>query len=70
MAGFVGIQIGAVSLVDEGVETVLDLLQEKAGVTAVFLATQAFDRGVQGRPMASQPWPGHGQRGEDDHQGG
>jgi hypothetical protein len=66
----VGVQIGAVSLVDEGVDAVLDLLQEKAGVNAVFLATQAFDRGVQGRPMASQSWPGHGHREEDDHHGG
>jgi hypothetical protein len=70
MAPLVGVQIGAVSLVDEGVQPVLDLLQEKAGITAVFLATQAFDRGVQGRPMASQPWPGHGHREEDDHRGG
>ena len=29
---FVGIQIGAISFIDEGVEEVLDILQEKAGV--------------------------------------
>jgi hypothetical protein len=70
VAGFVGVQVGAVSLVDEGVKPVLDLLQEKAGISAVFLATQAFDRGVGGRPMASLPWSGHGHRDVDDHQGG
>ena len=59
-----------VSLVDEGVKPVLDLLQEKAGITALFVATQAFDRGVQGRPTAAQTWPGHGSQEEDDHRGG
>ena len=32
---FIGIQIGPVSFIDEGVETVLDTLQEKAGVNAL-----------------------------------
>lgn len=66
----VGIQIGAVSFVDEGVDGVLDLVRDKAGVNAVFVATQSFDRGVQGRQVAGQPWPGHGPRQLDDHGGG
>jgi hypothetical protein len=35
---FVGIQLGAVSFVDEGTADVLDLLRERAGVNAVLLA--------------------------------
>ena len=66
----VGIQVGAISLVDEGVPEVLDLLQEKAAVNAVFVATQSFDRGVQGRQVAGQPWPGHGPQDSDEHFGG
>ena len=30
---FIGIQVGAVSFVDEGVERVLDILQERAALT-------------------------------------
>jgi hypothetical protein len=66
----VGVQVGAVSFVDEGVGRVLDILQEKACANAVFVATQSFDRGVQGRQVDGQPWPGHGPRGADDHWGG
>lgn len=66
----VGVQVGAVSFVDEGTSQVLDILQEKAGANAVFVATQAFDRGVQGRQPPGQPWPGHGPKELDDHQGG
>jgi hypothetical protein len=66
----VGIQVGAISFVDEGTDEVLDLLQEKAGVNTVFVATQSFDRGVQGRQVRNQPWPGHGPEEIDDHHGG
>jgi hypothetical protein len=66
----VGIQVGAISFVDEGVDEVLDILQSTAGVNAVFVATQSFDRGVQGRQVPGQPWPGHGSTAEDDHWGG
>jgi hypothetical protein len=57
---FVGIQIGAISFVDEGTGPVLDFLKEKAEVDAVFVATQAFDRGVAGRQVPGRPHPGHG----------
>lgn len=66
----VGIQIGAVSFVDEGVDAVLDLVAEKASVNALFLATQSFDRGVQGRQIAGRSWPGHGPEAADEHRGG
>lgn len=69
-APVVGIQIGAISFVDEGVDEVLDLVADKAGVNALFLATQSFDRGVQGRQVPGRPWPGHGPVEPDDHAGG
>ena len=60
MEPLVGVQIGAISFVDEGVAEVLDRLQELAGVNALFLATQSFDRGLQGRQVPGRAWPGHG----------
>ena len=57
---FVGIQVGAVSFVDEGTETVLDLFRERAGVNAVLLASHTFDRGTGGRQIAGHPLPDHG----------
>nr|BFE60162.1 hypothetical protein GCM10020063_046880 [Dactylosporangium thailandense] len=67
----VGIQVGAISFADEGVETVLDTVVEKAAVNAVFVATQAFDRGLAGRQTWYRPWPGHGPEEKDDvHVGG
>ena len=70
MEPLVGVQIGAISFVDEGVAEVLDRLQELAGVNALFLATQSFDRGLQGRQVPGRTWPGHGPREVDDHAGG
>lgn len=63
---FVGIQIGAVSFVDEGVEPVLDLLQERAGVNALLLATPTWTRGTGGRQIPGVPLPDHGVQ-EYDH---
>ncbi|HEV7187250.1 MAG TPA: hypothetical protein VGN28_05090 [Blastococcus sp.] len=56
----VGIQVGAVSFVDEGVTEVIDTVSERAGVNALFVATQAFDRGVAGRQVTWKTAPGHG----------
>lgn len=60
MGVLAGIQIGAISFVDEGVDKVLDLLADKAGVNALFLGSYAFDRGVAGRQVTRKPHPGHG----------
>ena len=57
---FVGIQVGAVSFVDEGTAAVLDLFKERAGVNAVLLASHTFDRGTGGRQIAGHPLPDHG----------
>jgi hypothetical protein len=57
---FIGIQIGGVSFTDEGVDKVLDVLQQRAGVNALMLVTFAYGREVAGRQLPSQPLPDHG----------
>jgi hypothetical protein len=57
---FIGIQVGAVSFVDEGVDRVLDILQERAGVNALMLAVFTYGRGIAGRQLPGQPLPDHG----------
>lgn len=68
---FVAIQVGAVSFVDEGVSQVLDTLQEKGGVNALFLATPTWTRGTGGRQIPGAPLPDHGVQEHDlDWRGG
>ncbi len=57
---FIGIQVGAVSFVDEGVTKVLDVFQERAGVNALMLAVFTYGRGIAGRQIPGQPLPDHG----------
>ena len=61
----IGIQIGAVSFVDEGTEKVLDLLQERACVNTLFLAVFTYGRGIAGRQIPGQPLPDHGKQEYD-----
>ncbi len=61
----IGIQVGAVSFADEGVEQVLDVFQQKGAVNTVFLTTFTYGRGLSGRQIAGQPFPDHG-RPESD----
>ena len=56
----IGIQIGAVSFVDEGTEQVLDILQQRAHVNTLFLAVFTYGRGIAGRQVPGQPLPDHG----------
>ena len=65
---FIGIQIGAVSFVDEGVDQVLDILQERGGVNAICLATFTYGRGIAGRQIPGQPLPDHGKQEYDERQ--
>jgi hypothetical protein len=65
---FVGIQIGAISFVDEGVEAVLDILQEKAGVNALLISAVSWSRGNAGR--AAYGFPDHGAQEPDHLKGG
>lgn len=61
----VGIQVGAVSFVDEGVEKVLDTFQRDASVNTVFIATFTYGRGIAGRQVPGQPLPDHGVQAYD-----
>jgi hypothetical protein len=61
----IGIQIGAVSFVDEGTEKVLDSLQEMAAINTLFVATFTYGRGIAGRQLPNQPLPDHGKQQYD-----
>ena len=61
----IGIQVGAVSFVDEGVEPVLDNLEKLGNVNTLFLATFTYGRGIAGRQVPGQPLPDHGSREYD-----
>jgi len=64
-AKMIGIQVGAVSFVDEGTEKVLDVLQERGCVNTLFLAVFTYGRGIAGRQIPGQPLPDHGKQEYD-----
>jgi hypothetical protein len=61
----IGIQVGAVSFVDEGTEKVLDILEERAHINTLFLAVFTYGRGIAGRQVPGQPLPDHGKQEYD-----
>lgn len=61
----VGIQVGAVSFVDEGIEPVLDRFQRDANINALFIASFSYGRGIAGRQISGQPLPDHGKQEYD-----
>jgi hypothetical protein len=65
----IGIQVGAVSFVDEGVEQVLDIFQKEAYINTMFVATFTYGRGIAGRQAPGQPLPGHGKQQYDNGSG-
>jgi hypothetical protein len=62
----IGMQIGAVSFVDEGNDKVLDFLKEKGAVNTIFLTTFTYGRGLAGRQIPGQPFPDHGMQESDE----
>jgi hypothetical protein len=56
----VGVQVGSVSFVDEGVGKVLDILQERAAADTIFLSSFTHGRGLAGHQSPGYPFPGHG----------
>jgi hypothetical protein len=64
----IGIQAGAVSFVDEGVEPVLDIFQQRGGVNTIFLAVFTYGRGIAGRQVPGHPLPDHGKQEYDTEQ--
>jgi hypothetical protein len=63
----IGIQVGAVSFLDEGTDTVLDLFAELANINTLFLATFTYGRGIGGRQPRGNPLPDHGKQEYDDN---
>ena len=61
-----GIQIGAVSFVDEGVEKVLDIVEKRGAVNTLFLTVFTYGRGLAGRQLPGEPFPDHGSQVSDD----
>ena len=62
----IGIQVGAVSFVDEGTEKVLDLFQERGAIDTIYLTTFTYGRGLAGRQIPGQPFPDHGSQESDE----
>jgi hypothetical protein len=62
----VGIQVGAVSFVDEGTEHVVEALQQMGAVNTLFVATFTYGRGIAGRQPRPNPLPDHGKQEYDD----
>ncbi len=62
----IGIQIGAVSFVDEGVDKVLDLLADRGAVDTLYLTTFTYGRGLAGRQIPGHPFPDHGLQESDE----
>jgi len=56
----IGIQIPAVSFVDEGVEQVLDIVQQQGRVNTLFLTTFSYTLGTAGRQERPGELPDHG----------
>jgi hypothetical protein len=62
----VGIQVGATSFVDEGVDQVLDIFQEQGAINTIFLNAFTYGRGLAGRQVPGQPFPDHGKQESDN----
>ncbi len=63
----IGIQVGAVSFVDEGTPQVLDLMRESAAINTLFVATFTYGRGIGGRQPRGSALPDHGKQEYDDN---
>lgn len=64
---FVGVQVGAISFIDEGVAPTLDRLLSN-GINALCISALSWSRGNAGRP--SRDFPDHGVAEPDNLQGG
>ena len=66
----IGIQVGAISFLDEGVEQVLDTVAELGAVNTVCLNAYGYDIGIGGRQIPGYPYPGHGEDSTGGYVGG
>src|SRR6266496_3223354 len=62
----IGIQVGSISFVDEGIEQVLDLLKQRGAVNTIFLTTFTYGRGLGGRQVPGQTFPDHGRQAREE----
>jgi hypothetical protein len=60
-----GLQVGMASFADEGVDTVLDILQKRGAINTIFLNTFTYGDGLSGRQVGGQPFPDHGPQEKD-----
>jgi hypothetical protein len=69
---FVGIQMGPVNFVDEGVEPLLDMLSERFGINALMIGTVSWLGLKVGRRVSREleGWPDHGQQIDEPLHGG
>jgi hypothetical protein len=67
---FVAIQLGAQSLVDEGVDKCLDTLAETGGVNVLMPTVFTYGTGLAGRQAHDEPLPDHGVQAYDEIHGG
>lgn len=69
---FVGVQLGPISIADEGVEPLLDQLQNRFGVTALMLGTVSWLALKVGRRVSHEleGWPDHGKSNPAPLKGG
>ncbi len=63
----IGIQVGAISFLDEGTDKVLDAFGDLANINTLFLATFTYGRGIGGRQPRGTPLPDHGKQEYDDN---
>jgi len=61
-----GVQVGAVSFMDEGVEETLDIFQRRAAANVLFITTFTHGRGLAGRQMPGIKFPDHGSQESDE----
>jgi hypothetical protein len=69
---FVGIQLGPVNFVDEGVEPLLDTFRERLGINAIMVGTVSWLGLKVGRRVSwrLEGWPDHGAQSEIPLRGG
>jgi len=67
---FVAIQMKPHAWIDEGIERVLDNLQQKGNVNTVWAYTYDYEMGPRNTPNSSIPLPDHGSYGDPRFDGG
>lgn len=60
----IGIQIGANAFIDEGVEKVMDILQERGEINTLFISTFTFSNTIGGPLYGNADLPDHGKKYE------